>query len=75
MNRDAMRKAKIKPQAFGAERFDEELIRKIVEFQEANELEPDGIAGSKTIEKLPVGENKILEFLFKFTDEIENELV
>ena len=58
--------------------FDKDLIEKIFKFQEVNKLTPDGVAGPDTIEKLPklpVGENKILEFLFKFTDEVENELV
>ena len=47
-----------------------------MKFQEREKIRPiDGVAGPKTAKKLPVGENKILEFLFKFTDEIENELV
>ena len=64
------------PSNFGADGFDENLINKIMEFQEREKIRPiDGVAGPRTADKLPIGENKILEFLFKFTDEVENELV
>ena len=83
-NRKLAKKYNWQPKAFGAGAFDKDLIEKIFKFQEVNKLTPDGVAGPDTIEKLPklpvapklpVGENKILEFLFKFTDEVENELV
>ena len=78
-NKELAEKFEWSPERFNAAGFNYDLIIKIMEFQEKLKIKPvDGEAGPKTIEKLPklpVGENKILEFLFKFTDEIENELV
>ena len=78
-NKQLAKKYKWEPKDFGAEKFDINLIYKIFEYQSKNNLKADGKAGKGTIKsksaRANISENKILEFLFKFTDEVENELV